>query len=89
LRDRLSFLRFVGLAPHEAGPDAKTIWLYREQLTRAGALARLFARFDAVPDRGNTGSGANVALLQRRGLSPQFRRAKPRGRPMPGAGRSR
>ena len=29
-------------------PDAKTIWLYRKQLTRAGAIARLFARLDAV-----------------------------------------
>jgi transposase, IS5 family len=41
-------MRFVGLALHDTVPDAKTIWLYREQLTRAGALARLFARFDAV-----------------------------------------
>jgi IS5 family transposase len=48
LRDRLSFMRFAGLALHDAVPDAKTIWLYREQLTRAGALARLFARFDAM-----------------------------------------
>ena len=29
-------------------PDAKTIWLFREQLTRAGAVERLFARFDRV-----------------------------------------
>jgi hypothetical protein len=29
-------------------PDAKTIWLFREQLTRAGAIERLFARFDRV-----------------------------------------
>jgi transposase, IS5 family len=29
-------------------PDAKTIWLFREQLTRAGAVERLFQRFDAV-----------------------------------------
>jgi IS5 family transposase len=48
LRDRLSFMRFVGLGLHEPVPDAKTIWLFREQLTRAGAIERLFARFDAV-----------------------------------------
>jgi IS5 family transposase len=48
LRDRLSFLRFAGLGLHESVPDAKTIWLFREQLTRAGAIERLFARFDAV-----------------------------------------
>ena len=28
-------------------PDAKTIWLFREQLTRAGAIKELFASFDA------------------------------------------
>jgi transposase, IS5 family len=48
LKDRLSFMRFVGLALHDSVPDAKTIWLFREQLTRAGAVARLFARFDAT-----------------------------------------
>jgi IS5 family transposase len=48
LRDRLSFMRFAGLALHDPVPDAKTIWLFREQLTRAGALGRLFERFDAL-----------------------------------------
>jgi hypothetical protein len=52
IRDRLSFMRFVGLALHDAVPDAKTIWLYREQLTKAGALERLFARCDAARDAG-------------------------------------
>ena len=48
LKDRLSFMRFVGLALHDPVPDAKTIWLFREQLARAGAVEHLFARFDAV-----------------------------------------
>ncbi len=48
LRDRLSFMRFAGLALHDPVPDAKTIWLYREQLTRVGALGRAFERFDAM-----------------------------------------
>jgi transposase, IS5 family len=48
LRDRLSFMRFVGLALHDPVPDAKTIWLFREQLARAGAAERLFSRFDAL-----------------------------------------
>jgi IS5 family transposase len=48
LRDRLSFMRFVGLALHDPVPDAKTIWLFREQLTRSGTLARLFERFDRL-----------------------------------------
>ena len=42
LKDRLSFTRFVGLALHDPVPDAKTIWLYREQLARAGAVEQLF-----------------------------------------------
>lgn len=48
LRDRLSFMRFVGLELQDTVPDAKTIWLFREQMTRAGTLATLFARFDAM-----------------------------------------
>lgn len=61
LRDRLSFMRFAGLALEDAVPDAKTIWLYREQLTRAGALARLFARFDAVlAERGFLAMGGQI-----------------------------
>jgi transposase len=61
LRDRLSFMRFRGLALHDAVPDAKTIWLSREQLTRAGALATLFARFDAMlAERGFLAMGGEI-----------------------------
>ena len=45
--DRPSFMRFLGIGMSETVPDAKTIWLFRERLTEAGALARLFALFDA------------------------------------------
>ena len=63
LRDRLSYMRFAGLALHDAVPDAKTIWLYREQLTRAGALARLFARFDAMlAERGFLAMGGQIVV---------------------------
>jgi len=48
LKDRLSFMRFVGLALEDGVPDAKTIWLYREQMSRAGAVEHLLARFDAA-----------------------------------------
>lgn len=47
LRDRLSFMRFLGLDLHGRVPDARTIWLFRETLTKAGAIDTLFARFDA------------------------------------------
>jgi IS5 family transposase len=61
IRDRLGFMRFVGLALHDAVPDAKTIWLYREQLTRAGALQRAFDRFDAMlRERGYLAMGGHI-----------------------------
>jgi IS5 family transposase len=54
-------MRFAGLALHDAVPDAKTIWLYREGLTRAGALAKLFARFDAMlAERGFLAMGGQI-----------------------------
>jgi transposase, IS5 family len=46
INDRLSFMRFLGLGLTDKVPDAKTIWAFRERLTRAGAIEALFARFD-------------------------------------------
>lgn len=39
IRDRLSFMRFLGLGLEDTVPDAKTIWLFRELLVQAGATA--------------------------------------------------
>ena len=47
MRDRLSFVRFLGLALEDKVPDAKTVWLYREQLSQAGLIEALFGDFDA------------------------------------------
>ncbi len=47
LRDRLSFMRFLGLGLGQRVPDEKTIWLFRELLVRAGAIDKLFERFEA------------------------------------------
>lgn len=61
LKDRLSFMRFCGLALHDPVPDAKTIWLFREQLTRAGAVKRLFDRFDGIlRERGYLAMGGQI-----------------------------
>ena len=46
INDRLSFMRFIGLELGEKVPDAKTVWLFREHLTQAGAMDNLFSRFD-------------------------------------------
>lgn len=43
--DRLTFKRFLGLRPEDAIPDQKTIWLFRETLTQAGVIKKLFDLF--------------------------------------------
>jgi transposase, IS5 family len=48
IKDRLSFMRFLGLGLADPVPDANTIWTFREALKRAGAVDVLFARFDAT-----------------------------------------
>jgi transposase, IS5 family len=48
INDRLSFMRFLGLSLLDRVPDARTIWLFREKLTKAGAIKTLFERFDAT-----------------------------------------
>ena len=53
IKDRLSFMRFLGLGLADPVPDANTIWTFREALTRAEfdgkpAIEVLFARFDAA-----------------------------------------
>jgi len=47
INDRLSFMRFLGLGLSDRVPDARTIWLFREKLTKAEAIKLLFAQFDA------------------------------------------
>jgi transposase, IS5 family len=46
VRDRLTWMRFLGLGLGDPVPDANTIWTFREALTRAGAIERLFELFD-------------------------------------------
>ncbi len=51
IRDRLSFMRFLGFSISDTVPDAKTIWLFREQLTEAKLIKKLFCEFDAFLDK--------------------------------------
>jgi transposase, IS5 family len=46
IRDRLSFMRFLGLKLEDRVPDAKTVWLFRETLKQQGMGEVLFKRFD-------------------------------------------
>jgi IS5 family transposase len=48
VNDRISLMRFLGLSLADRVPDARTIWLFREKLTKAGAIEPLFARFDTA-----------------------------------------
>jgi len=53
IRDRLSFMRFLGLGLADTVPDANTIWTFREALTRARlagkpAIEVVFERFNAA-----------------------------------------
>lgn len=43
--DRLSFQRFLGLELGDKVPDAKTIWKYKEELTKSGREKELFDLF--------------------------------------------
>ena len=59
--DRQSFMMFLGLELCDGAPDARTIWLFRETLRQAGAVERLFARFDAMLDaQGFAASGGQI-----------------------------
>ena len=46
IKDRLSFMRFLGLNLADPVPDANTIWTFREALKKAAAIDGLFQRFD-------------------------------------------
>ncbi len=48
IKDRLSFMRFLGLGLADPVPDANTIWTFGEAIKRPGAVDALFARFDAT-----------------------------------------
>lgn len=49
--DRLSFMRFLGLGINEPVPDAKTIWLFRDTLTKLKLVEQLFGVLDKQLDK--------------------------------------
>jgi IS5 family transposase len=50
IRDRYSFARFLGRSPEGKIPDAKTLWLFREQLVQHELMKDLFIDFDLQLD---------------------------------------
>lgn len=61
IRDRLSWLRFLGFDLGAPTPDANTIRLFREKLTEAGALDAVFTDFDRqLKERGYLAMGGQI-----------------------------
>lgn len=61
VQDRLTWLRFCGLRPGEAVPDANTLWDFREALITARALDRLFQTLDQmISDAGYLAMGGQI-----------------------------
>ena len=48
IRDRLSFMRFLGLTLASRVPDSKTIWAFADALAQAGLAEQLFERFNTI-----------------------------------------
>lgn len=51
VRDRLSFMRFLGLGVEDRVPDATTVWRFREDLKELNLIERLFHRFGTHLER--------------------------------------
>ena len=84
IQDRLSFMRFLGLGLSDKVADAKTIWLFRECLVRAGAIDNLLARFDKHLSRsGYLAKGGQIidARSSRLPVSMTVRMRRTRSRP--------
>lgn len=68
LNDRISFRNFVGLYSGDKVPDAKTIWLYNNNLSKTGAAKVLFDQFSAhLQDRGfylNAGQMVDASFVE-------------------------
>ena len=46
INDRITFRRFLELTMSDKIPDAKTIWFYREKLSKGNVAKKLFKKFD-------------------------------------------
>ena len=61
IRDRLSFMRFLGVHLEDRVPDAKTVWVFRERLKPLGLVDVLFARFDEqLAQRGHVAKSGHM-----------------------------
>ena len=60
-RDRLSFVRLLGLGPADRVPDARTIWIDRAGLAQAGMVEALFGQSDGcLARKGDIARGGQI-----------------------------
>lgn len=68
IMDRLSFMRFLDLELQDQVPDEKTIWLFRETLTKSGKIEVLFEKFGStLYDKGviaNSGKIVDASFVE-------------------------
>ena len=96
IKDRLSFMRFLGLTLADRVPDANSIWNFREALTMAlidgvPAIEALFRRFDVALTKagflamsGKIIYATIVAAPKQRNTAAEKKAASPRtGKPSP------
>lgn len=61
VNDRLSFMKFLHLGIGDKVPDATTVWIFREQLTKRGLIKELFEQFDGyLNEKGYQASGEHI-----------------------------
>ncbi len=75
IKDRLSFMRFLGLGLADPVPDANTIWAFREALKRAGAVERcsrssMHAARRWLPGDGRANRGRDHRRARRSSATP-------------------
>ena len=51
IRDRLTFMRFIGIDFHDKIPDENTIWSFKEKLKELGLVEKLFFKFNKFLDQ--------------------------------------
>lgn len=68
INDRISFMRFLGFDIGSRVPDAKTIWVYEEMLSKSNAGKKLFDMFfQAIEEKGyitRTGSIVDASFME-------------------------
>ena len=84
IRDRPSFMRFLGSGIEATIPDAKTVWLYRDRLADANVIDLLFADFV-----GATGSIASISISRKHVLGRLCLKRRFAGRPPRPGGKKR